>query len=370
MSFSSLMRQAAGCHVAHVPHACVSPVCAATGGTWPRRRHAEAALAQLAHLGAGGGQAVAPCAAGAAAGGGLAAAPAHLRGAGAPGAPQHPCFVTNGFGASSMLADLTTKSSEARRLRSLTSNLQHTGCRSRALWRSQVLMQMGPQLAAAASLPADISVESGRHGGLRSWTPEEALAEGVPPNHVPRSVRSPPLAYSLLTFDCQDYRQTVCLAHDCSVCAVHFTRGPEGCCKCECTQGQSRSHQPIQQARFRSRRWVICWHGLAATLDLEDRLIAQFTTPPDGPWAVPAPGCGQAGPGGDAGASETCQPHHKTTTVSGATHRPALHQVADKLDLVVTLEPSDFSLHWIFYPSSRHLDSATPCRWRTSWIWW
>jgi hypothetical protein len=71
---------------------------------------------------------------------------------------------------------------------------QHTRNPSRAVWRLQVLMQMGPQLAAAASLPADISVESGRHGGLRSWTPEEALAEGVPPNHVPRSVRSPCLA--------------------------------------------------------------------------------------------------------------------------------------------------------------------------------
>jgi hypothetical protein len=55
------------------------------------------------------------------------------------------------------------------------------------LWLLQVLAQMGPQLAAAASLPADISSESGRHGGLRSWTPEEASAEGVPPNHVPRS---------------------------------------------------------------------------------------------------------------------------------------------------------------------------------------
>ena len=62
-------------------------------------------------------------------------------------------------------------------------------------------MQMGPQLAAAASLPADISEESGRHGGLRSWTPEEALAEGVPPNHVPRSVRPPPLGTPLLMSD-------------------------------------------------------------------------------------------------------------------------------------------------------------------------
>lgn len=94
-----------------------------------------------------------------------------------------------------MHADLTSPGDEARSgtrgLRVMTSDLQHRRSSSRVVWVLQVLMQMGPQLAAAASLPADISVESGRHGGLRSWTPAEALAEDVPPNHVPRSVRSP-----------------------------------------------------------------------------------------------------------------------------------------------------------------------------------
>lgn len=52
----------------------------------------------------------------------------------------------------------------------------------------QVLAQMGSQLATAAALPADLSAEAGRHSGLRSWTPQQAMSEGVPPNHVPRSV--------------------------------------------------------------------------------------------------------------------------------------------------------------------------------------
>ena len=54
---------------------------------------------------------------------------------------------------------------------------------------SQVLAQLGPQLAKAAALPAEQGGDGGRRGGLRSWTPEQALAEGVPPHHVPRSVR-------------------------------------------------------------------------------------------------------------------------------------------------------------------------------------
>jgi len=38
----------------------------------------------------------------------------------------------------------------------------------------------------------ELGAEDLRHAGLRSWTPEQALSEGVPPHHVPRTVRSHP----------------------------------------------------------------------------------------------------------------------------------------------------------------------------------
>ena len=55
-----------------------------------------------------------------------------------------------------------------------------------------MLAQLGPQLAEAARLPMELGAEDLRHAGLRSWTPEQALSEGVPPHHVPRTVRSHP----------------------------------------------------------------------------------------------------------------------------------------------------------------------------------
>ena len=57
------------------------------------------------------------------------------------------------------------------------------------LLRSQVLEQIRPQLADASVLPANFSLGAGRHGKLCSWTPEQAAAEGVPPDQLPRSVR-------------------------------------------------------------------------------------------------------------------------------------------------------------------------------------
>ena len=72
-----------------------------------------------------------------------------------------------------------------------------------------MLAKLGPALREAAQLPADIGPAGGRHPGLHSWTPQQAMAEGVPPHHVPRSVSvlnpNPKLSsVKLLPARCQD----------------------------------------------------------------------------------------------------------------------------------------------------------------------
>lgn len=74
----------------------------------------------------------------------------------------------------------------------------------------QLCMLPGPQAHPAAGAGAAWAAAGGggtatrkhqlcsskRHGSLRSWMPDEASADGVPANHVPRSYRCPVLTHA------------------------------------------------------------------------------------------------------------------------------------------------------------------------------